>query len=156
MTQLPKDVVDASYPAPVPEAPKASAAPATPATPAVNRLRRPPRRPAEAEVVARVGQSGRELEAKLKSERVELRLKTMPQWQRTLGGKAITRVKSLPSPESATLYGAFVISVAEMANLPVYVNVASSRVLVTLHARCGRGRLTNLTEAVLDLADQIG
>ena len=34
--------------------------------------------PAETEAAARMGQSGRELEARLKSERVELRLKAMP------------------------------------------------------------------------------
>lgn len=147
MTQMPKDVVDAVVPAPAPEAP---------AAPAVNRLRRPPRQPTEAEAVARVGLSGRELEAKLKSERVELRLKAMPQWRRTLEGKAITRMKNLPSPEAATMYGGFVISLAESANLPVNVNVASSRVIVTLYPCRTRGRLTNLTEAVLDLAEQIG
>lgn len=150
MDQMPKDVVDAVVPVPAPEVAKASAAPG------VNRLRRPPRRPPETEAVARVGQSGRELEERLKSERVEQRLKAMPQWRRTLEGKAITRVKDLPSPHAATLYSAFVISLAEVANLPVDVNVASSRVLVTLHARRSRGRLTNLTEAVLDLAEQIG
>ncbi len=142
MDQMPKEVVDVVYPAPE--------------VPAVNRLRRPPRRPPEAEAVARVGQGGRELEAKLKSERVELRLRAMPQWRRTLEGKAITRVKELPSRQAATQYSAFVVSLAEAANLPVDVNVGSGRVIVTLYARRSRGRLINLTEAVLDLADQIG
>jgi hypothetical protein len=153
MDLMPKDVVDAVVPASGPEAPEA---PKTSKVPAVNRLRRPPRQPAETEAAARVGQSGRELEAKLKSERVELRLKAMPQWRRTLEGKAITRVKDLPSLEAATMYSAFAISLAESANLPVNVNAAGSRVIITLYPCRTRGRHTNLTEAVLDLAEQIG
>lgn len=141
MDQMPKDVVDVVYPA---------------ATLAGNELRRPPRRPPEVEAAALLLQEGREAEARLKSERVEQRLRAMPQWRRTLEGKAITRVKELPNPEAATLYSSFVISLAGASNLPVSVNVASGRVLVTLHARRNRGRFTNLTEAVLDLAEKIG
>lgn len=142
MDLMPKDVVDAAYPASE--------------APAVNRLRRPPRRPPEVEAAALVLQEGREAEARLKSERVEQRLRAMPQWRRTLEGKAITRVKELPSPEAATMYSSLVISLAGASNLPVSVNVISGRVLVTLHARRNRGRFTNLTEAVLDLAEKIG
>jgi hypothetical protein len=140
MSEMPKDVVDAVYPA----------------IPPGNELRRPPRRSSEMEVAALVLQEGGEAEARLKSERVELRLKAMPHWRRTLEGKAITRVKELSSPEAATLYSSFVISLAGASNLPVSVNVLNGRVLVTLHARRNRGRFINLTEAVLDLAEKIG
>src|SRR5689334_6925965 len=108
MSQMPKDVVDAVYPA---------------ATLVGNELRRPPRRPPEVDVAALVIQEGREAEERLKSERVEQRLRDMPQWRRTLEGKAITRVKELSSPEAATLFSSFVISLAGASNLPVSVNV---------------------------------
>lgn len=139
MSLMPKDVVDAVYPAP---------------TSGVNELRRPPRRPEE-EAAALVAQGGKEAEAKLKSERVEERLMAMPEWRLTLEDKAITRVKELPTAQVATLYSAYVTGLAAASNLPVCVNVAGGRVLVTLFARRNRGRFTNLTEAVLDLAERI-
>ena len=143
MGEIPKDVVDVVYPAPAPPVP-----------PEGNWLRRPPRR-AEEEAAALVAQGGKEAEAKLKSERVEERLLAMPEWRLTLEDKAITRVKELPTSQVAMLYSAYVTGLAAASNLPVSVNVTGGRVLVTLFARRNRGRFTNLTESVLDLAQRI-
>ena len=138
-----KEIVDVVYPAPLPPAP-----------PEGSELRRPPRRQ-EDEAAALVAKGGKDAEAKLKSERVEERLRAMPEWRLTLEDKAITRAKELPTSQVATLYSAYVTGLAAASNLPVCVNVAGGRVLVTLFARRNRGRFTNLTEAVLDLAERI-
>ncbi len=87
---------------------------------------------------------------------MEERLRAMPEWRLTLEDKAITRAKELPTAQVAMLYSAYVTGLAAASNLPVSVSVTGGRVLVTLFARRNRGHFTNLTEAVLDLAEKIG
>src|SRR5688572_24710778 len=77
-------------------------------------------------------------EEPLKSERVEEALKAMPDWELTLEGQAVTRVKELPTPDVASLYTAYVTGFAGTVGLPVAVSVSEGMVLVTLYApRCG-------------------
>ena len=117
-------------------------------------LRRPPRRPPgmDLEEILVV----HDPEEPLKSERVEEALKAMPDWELTLEGQAVTRVKELPTPEVASLYTAYVTGFAGTVGLPVAVSVSEGMVLVTLYApRCGDS-MGGLTEPVLDFARQIG
>lgn len=118
-------------------------------------LRRRPRKPVpgEEDLVAR---GGEDLEARLKAERVQEMLRAMPQWQLTLGDKAITRAKTFPSAEVALLYGTFVTGFAKALKLPVNLSFCGARVLVTLHAPRQTGQLTGLTEHVVQFAQKLG
>jgi len=113
-------------------------------------LRRPPKGDLE-EILVVV-----DPEAALKAERVQEALRAMPEWQLTLEGQAITRVKDLPTPEVASLYTAYVTGFAGSVGLPVAVSVSDGLVLVTLYAPSGGGCVGGLTESVLDFAGQIG
>ena len=117
-------------------------------------LRRPPRRPpgVDLEEILVV----HDPEEPLKSERVEEALRAMPDWELTLEGQAITRVKELPTPEVATLYTAYVAGFAGAVGLPVAVSVSEGLVLVTLYTPRRADRMGGLTEAVLGFAGQIG
>ena len=95
-------------------------------------------------------------EEALKAERVQEALGAMPEWELTLEGQAISRVKELPAPEVASLYTAYVTGFAGFLGLPVAVSVSDGLVLVTLYARNGGGCMGGLTEPVLDFARQIG
>ena len=92
----------------------------------------------------------------LKSERVEEALQAMPEWNVTLEGQAITRVKELPSPEVASQYTAYVTGFAGSIGLPVALSVSGGLVLVTVYARGSGDCMGGLTESVLDFASQIG
>ncbi len=117
-------------------------------------LRRPPRRPpgADLEEILVV----QDPEETLKSERVEEALRAMPDWELTLEGQAVTRVKELPTPDVASLYTAYVTGFAGTLGLPVAVSVSDGMVLVTLYAPRRGNTLGGLTESVLDFARQIG
>jgi hypothetical protein len=94
-------------------------------------------------------------EESLKSERVQEALRAMPEWDLTMEGHAISRVKELPTPEVASLYTAYITGFAGSLGMPVGVSVAGGVVVVTLYTptgNCPGGR----TEAVLDFARQIG
>jgi pterin-4a-carbinolamine dehydratase len=102
----------------------------------------------------------------LKPERVQLRLrreraqelvKTLPGWELTADAKAVHRAKQFPTPEIASLFGTFVTGFAGALSLPVAVHHSSGgQVVVTLTARPDRGRLIVVTEAVLDFARRLG
>ena len=113
-------------------------------------LRRPPKGDLE-EILVVV-----DPEESLKAERVQEALRAMPEWELTLEGQAITRVKELPTPEVASLYTAYVTGFAGSLGLPVAVSVSDGLVLVTLYAPSGCGSVGGLTQSVLDFASQIG
>lgn len=120
----------------------------------VTSLRRPPRKPGGSEVAEIL--VVHDPEAPLKSERVEEALRSMPDWEVTLEGQSITRVKELPTPEIATLFTAYVTGFAGTLGQPVAVSVSGGLVLVTLYARGSGNCMGGLTESVLDFARQIG
>jgi pterin-4a-carbinolamine dehydratase len=96
------------------------------------------------------------LQARLKSERVQEELKSMPGWRLTPGGKAINRAKAFPTPEVARLFNSYVTGYAGAVGLPVMTSIAAGQVLITLHAPRSRGRAGLLTEAVLELGRRLG
>ena len=116
----------------------------------VSNLRRPPR-PQFEEILA-----VHEPEESLKSERVQEALRAMPEWDLTMEGQAISRVKELPTPEVASLYTAYVTGFSGSLGLPVAVSVSGGLVLVTLYGSTGINCLGGVTESVLAFARQIG
>ena len=96
------------------------------------------------------------LQTRLKSERVQEELKSMPGWRLAPGSKAINRAKAFPTPEVARLFTSFVTGYAGAIGLPVMTSIAGGQVLLTLHAPRSRGRAGLLTEAVLEFARRLG
>jgi pterin-4a-carbinolamine dehydratase len=111
-------------------------------------LRRPPRRD--------FGEDSPEaVQARLKAERVQEKLATMPGWRLTDGGTAITRVHVFPQTRVATVYAAYVTEFAAVMQLLVSVLLSGNRAVVTLKGvRRGRGR--EVTDTMLDFATVLG
>lgn len=147
------------------------------AKPQPGRLRRPPRPIGEEEVdtnlkperVQKEGElllalqalagdplKGTTVQERLRQEHAQEVLQTLPGWRMTADGKALHRAKELPSPAIASLYSAYVTGFAGALSLPVAVNVCGGQVMVVLHARRNRGRLTAVTDAVLEFARRLG
>ena len=89
---------------------------------------------------------------RLKSERVQSRLKRMPGWK-TSGGKSIDRVREFPDTLVAASYLAFAALLARQAGQPLRVSMVGNAVVVALPGRANR---PGLTEEMLDLAEQLG
>ena len=123
---------------------------------AKERLRRPPRPGFDEAALAAQGAVDPAVEARLKAERVQEMLRAMPDWQLTLGGKGINRVREFPSAEVATLYSSFVTGFAKAHALPVGLHISGGQLRLTLHACRYRGRLVGLTEHVVGFAQQLG
>jgi pterin-4a-carbinolamine dehydratase len=96
------------------------------------------------------------VQERLRQEYAQEVLQALPGWRLTADGKALHRAKELPSPAIASLYSAYVTGFAGALSLPVAVNVSGGQVMVTLHARRNHGRLTAVTDAVLDFARRLG
>ena len=115
-------------------------------------LRRPPRRPAG----SLTAQPVETVENRLKSERVEERLRQMPGWKLLPGGRAIDRISDLSTPEIAADYSAWVLRSAARLGRCVGVQLIGGRYLaVTLEGKSGSSR-RSLSEADLDFAKCLG
>jgi len=71
---------------------------------------------------------------RLKAERVQARLKQMPQWSLSPGGDAIDRARKLPSPFGAADYATFVLREAVRTRQTVNISLSGSRVMVSVLA----------------------
>lgn len=117
----------------------------------VSELRRPPRRPAG----SLAAQPVETVENRLKSERVEERLRQMPGWKLLPGGRAIDRIRDLATPEIAADYAAWVLRSAARLGRSVGVQLIGGRYLaITLEGKSGPSR--RLSEADLDFAKCLG
>ena len=96
------------------------------------------------------------VQERLRQEHAQEALQTLPGWRLTADGKALHRTRDLPSPAVASLYSAYVTGFAGELSLPVAVNVCGGQVMVILHARRNHGRLTAVTDAVLEFARRLG
>jgi|GEM_PF-2031433 len=92
---------------------------------------------------------------RLKSERVQLRLKRMPGWKLLAEGKAIDRVRQFHDPLVASSYLAFASLLARQVKQPLRVSVVGSTIVLALTGRT-KGQDRGITEGVLDLAEQLG
>lgn len=118
----------------------------------VPELRRPPRRPGG----SLTAQPMETVENRLKSERVEERLRQMPGWKLLPGGRAIDRVRDLATPEIAADYAAWVLKSAARLGRCVGVRLIGDRYLsITLEGRSGSSR-RSLSEGDLDFAKCLG
>lgn len=95
-----------------------------------------------------------QVEDRLKSERVQLRLKRMQGWKMQKGGKAIDRVREFPDALVAASYLAFAALLARQAGLPLRASVNGSTIQIAVSGSVRRAE--GVSEAVLDLAEQLG
>ena len=84
----------------------------------------------------------RKLEARLKAERVQEKLRAVPGWRLLAGGKAVDRVREFHDPRVAAAWVQFVHLYAERAGFPAEVTVSGARVMVILRDRIHRGELS--------------
>lgn len=96
----------------------------------------------------------KQLAERLKSERVQSRLRQMPEWQMQAGGKAIDRVRSFPDATSALLYLAFSAVLARKARLPLQALIQGNTLALALPGSSKNAGI--VTEEVLDLAERLG
>ena len=102
-----------------------------------------------------VGLTRTQAEQRLKSERVQGRLKRMPLWQLQDGGKMIDRVRQFPDALVAASYLAFASLLARQSGQPLCVSMIGKTIRLGLTGRT-KGPDAGLTEEVLDLAEQLG
>jgi len=95
-------------------------------------------------------------DARLKAERVQLRLKQMPGWALALKGKAIDRAREFRHEEDAVDYATLVLRMASRERHPVRVQIAGKSILVTLHDHLGQGARGGITDKLLDFAARLG
>ncbi|HEV7505832.1 MAG TPA: hypothetical protein VGS07_13060 [Thermoanaerobaculia bacterium] len=96
------------------------------------------------------------VQERIRRERAQEAIKTMPGWELTADAKAMHRAKEFPTPEIASLFSSFVTSFAGALALPVAVNHSGGHMVVTLTAKPIRGRMMVVTDAVLDFARRLG
>lgn len=116
----------------------------TPNKPRV-RVRRPPRRPTE-----QLQGLTPQVQNRLKAERVQEELRTMPGWKLASSGRIIDRVHEFPEVDVAMGYAGFVQRYAKSLKLPVTVSVSGGVVRLALSGT------RYLTKEVLDFARRLG
>lgn len=93
----------------------------------------------------------------LKPERIQELLKALPGWQLAANGKAIERMRTLPTGQVAALFGAYVTTYGKAVGQPVKLILGDVLVKVTLQApSSGDAEPGGLTESVFEFARWIG
>ena len=72
--------------------------------------------------------------ARLRPERVQERLQTMPEWSLAAGGEAVERVRKLASPMTAADYAGVILREAARAKQTVRVGLEGARVVIQVMA----------------------
>jgi pterin-4a-carbinolamine dehydratase len=103
------------------------------------RLRRPPR----------------PIFLKLKPERIQEELKTLPGWSLHSSGKAIQRLYQFTSERAAANYATYLSACAGDAAQPVHLTVSGKALTVKLFAPARNGRSTPLDMGVIAFARQL-
>jgi pterin-4a-carbinolamine dehydratase len=88
---------------------------------------------------------------KLKPERVQEELKTMPGWRLVSGGNALARTRKLFQPGAAAQYAAYVADLAAVHGQPVILGVTAHQVTLTLQRPSRKG----IDMALIDFARQL-
>lgn len=96
-----------------------------------------------------------QIQRRLKSERVQSRLKRMPDWRMQSGGKAIDRVREFPDALVAASYLAYAALLARQMDQRLWVAMNGSTLSMVLPGRSTRTG-GGITEEVLNLAEQLG
>lgn len=93
---------------------------------------------------------------RLKSERVEVMLKAMPEWSLSKEGTAIQSTRSFPSARVASLFAGIAAEYAAGRGQAVQLTVAGRQVVVKLPGAPKKyGRFGGITEMVFVLAQQL-
>ena len=95
-----------------------------------------------------------QMEERLKSERVQSRLRRMPGWRMQKGRKSIDRVREFPDEMSAVLFLAFSAVLAREAKLPLQVLMRGTTLTIALPGSSRNAGIVN--EDVLNLAELLG
>lgn len=95
------------------------------------------------------------VQERLKSERVQQRLKRMQGWRLQSGGRALDRVRQFPDEAVAASYLAYASLLAGRSGHPLRASVVGNQVVLVLLGRSARPG-AGITEEVLDLAEQLG
>lgn len=93
--------------------------------------------------------------SRLKAERVQEELKSLPGWWLTADERAIDRVREFPSADLAVAFAGFVARLASLQQQPVDLSLSSNRVVVTLSAVLSPNR-RGVTQGVVDFARMLG
>lgn len=120
------------------------------------KVRRPPRKPDGAAVEAvQNPPTPEEVTARLKAERVQLKLQALPGWMPVLEGRAIQRVHAFPEAQVAAWYAGYLSHYATAMRVPATVSLSGRQVSVTLHGPMTRSNKGELNDDVLDFAIQL-
>ncbi|HKV08955.1 MAG TPA: 4a-hydroxytetrahydrobiopterin dehydratase [Thermoanaerobaculia bacterium] len=92
---------------------------------------------------------------RLKAERVQEELKTMPGWQLTAGGEAVDRVREFPTKDLAVVFVNFVAMMASLQEQSLDLSLWGNVVGVTLSAALSPEH-REVTQEVLDFARMLG
>jgi pterin-4a-carbinolamine dehydratase len=103
---------------------------------------------------AAVSLSRNQVEERLKSERVQLRLNQMQGWKMQVGGKAIDRVRKFPDALVTASYLAFAALLARKAGVPLRALVTGNTIQISVGGSAKRSE--GITDKVLNLAEQLG
>lgn len=95
----------------------------------------------------------RHREAKLKAERVQEKLLSLPGWRLSADGNSLVRVRTFRNNTSAMAFTFFANTVMEGSGHRVHLTLSGPRVLLTLQSRAYHG---GLTESLFDLAQDLG
>ena len=90
--------------------------------------------------------------AKLKSERVQEELQTMPGWKPLSQYRALTRTRNFRQPQAAARFAAFAFELAAMESQALTLGITGGRVTLTVERRSRNG----ITMPLIDFARQLG
>jgi pterin-4a-carbinolamine dehydratase len=94
--------------------------------------------------------------SKLKPERVQEYLKTMPGWRLMPGDSAIGRVRDFATAEAAAAWVHFVAGLARQQDHAYTLERSGNRIAVTLYEDGRSGRASGVTMAVLVTGKALG
>jgi len=89
---------------------------------------------------------------KLKSERVQEELKTMPGWRSLSQYRALSRTRQFKQPQAAARFAAFAFELAAMENQALTLGIIGGQVTLTVERRSRNG----ITQPLIEFARQLG
>lgn len=100
--------------------------------------------------------STEQVRERLKAERVQLALDAIPEWRQHPDGMSLQRVRQFPETAVAKAYVGYVLEVATAFKLPVSLQWADTRLVITLRGFSKKSREKGITLALVNLATAIG
>jgi pterin-4a-carbinolamine dehydratase len=89
---------------------------------------------------------------KLKPERIQEELKTMPGWRLVTGGNALTRTRKFTQPGAAAKWAAYIAELAATERHAIHLQVTANQVTLQLQRPSRKG----IDMPLLDFARQLG